>query len=344
MLSGNLFGLEIEDLVSFVASIGEKPFHGRQIYNWIYKQRIFDFAQMGNLSKNLRENLKQKASVCLPIIAKKERSGDGTIKLLLEMSDGQRIETVYIPDGDRHTACLSSQVGCALKCVYCATGKIGFKRNLSCGEIVAQLFCLESVVGKKMTNVVMMGMGEPLMNCEALFKAIRLMADPDGIGFSKRKISISTSGWLPGIKELINVNPRVKLALSLNATTDKFHAELMPIVARYPIRDLISVSAQYARISGYPLTVGYLLLAGKNDSEEDARRLVKLLNGRDAKVNLMEYNEIDAEVKPSTSKSVERFVEIVGNAGITVTMRTSKGESISGACGQLAAGYQEKFN
>lgn len=344
MLSGNLFGLEIDDLVKFVVSIGEMPFHGRQIYNWMYKQRVFDFALMSNLSINLRENLKQKASIRLPVVAKKEISADGTIKLLLELSDGERIETVYIQDGERHTVCLSSQVGCALKCVYCATGKIGFKRNLSSGEIVAQLFCLESVAGIIMTNIVFMGMGEPLLNCDELFKAIRLLADPDGIGFSRRKISISTSGWLPGIQDLIKTNPRVKLALSLNATTDKFHAELMPIVARYSIRDLISVSTQYARISGYPLTVGYLLLAGKNDSEEDAYRLVKLLNGRNAKVNLMEYNEIDAEHQPSASKSVERFAEIIGNAGITVTMRTSKGESISGACGQLAAGYQEKFS
>ncbi len=335
-------GFEKDEIVTFVVSKGEKPFHGRQIYQWIYKNRVFDFALMSDLSSRFRSELEQTTSVGLPVVETKTIASDGTTKLLLKLNDNERIETVYIPEGDRYTACLSSQVGCALKCVYCATGKIGFKRNLTSGEIVAQLFCIEAAVGKRMTNVVMMGMGEPLMNCVSLFKAIRLMTDPDGIGLPKRKISISTSGWLPGLKELIKENPRVKLALSLNATTDEFHSELMPLIGKYSLTDLISIAAQYARNSGHSLTIGYLLLGGQNDDKDDAQRLVSLLRGRDVKVNLMEYNKIDSLLKPSLSKAVDQFVEIIDNAGITVTLRASKGDSISGACGQLAAGYQEK--
>lgn len=297
---------------------------------------------MSNLSISLREKLQRLATVIIPRIVRKEISVDGTLKLLLELSDGERIETVYIPEGERHTACLSSQVGCALSCVYCATGKIGFKRNLSSGEIIGQLFCLESATGNRVTNVVMMGMGEPLLNCDEVFKAIRLMTDPDGIGLSRRKVTISTSGWLPGIKELIEENPRIKLSLSLNATTDEQHIKLMPQVGRYSIKELISTAGIYARNSGQPLTIGFLLLQGENDSVEDARRLVKLLSRLKVKINLMEYNEIDATFRSSDYKSVERFMKILVDSGLTVTRRESRGESITGACGQLAAGYRKK--
>ncbi len=305
---------------------------------------------MTDLPATFRDLLVEKATLS-PLKIIKEQSGfDGSLKLLLEAFDGARVESVLIPEGERMTACLSSQVGCAVGCRFCATGLMGFTRNLSSGEIIAQLFALEQVAGRPMTNIVMMGMGEPLLNRPALFKAIPILTDPEGVGISRKHFTISTAGWLPGIIALTTAVgnqrafPRVKLALSLNSTTDEERLELMPLAGRYPLLETLAAAGEYARVSGERVSVNYLLLAGKNDSDSDAKRLGRLIKeagGRASdvlfKTNLMEYNDVGAEFLRASPIRRETFARILSDSGLNITVRTSRGGDIAAACGQLAS-------
>lgn len=356
----------------FAKTNGLPAYRGRQLYRWIYQNRLTDFEQMTDLPKSFRDKLPEIASL-LPLKLIKEQAGfDGSLKLLLEAPDGARIESVLIPEGERMTACLSSQVGCAVGCKFCATGLMGFKRNLSTGEIIAQLIALEHSAGRPMTNVVMMGMGEPLLNRPALFRAIPILTDSDGVGISRKHFTISTAGWLPGIKALTEIVragryrgeksvreirnpgmespnndgvpfPRVKLALSLNSTTDEERRALMPLAGRYSLPDILAAAAEYARAAGERVSVNYLLLAGKNDSDMDAKRLGKLIaqaGGKSEaifKTNLMEYNDVGAEFLRASSERREAFAKILSDTGLNVTVRTSRGGDIAAACGQLAS-------
>ncbi len=390
-----LLGLSRLELESYSAQNTFPAYRGRQIYRWLYQNRQSNFRAMSDLPTAFREYLIEKAIVSPLKIVKDQAGFDGSLKLLLEAVDGARIESVLIPEGERMTACLSSQVGCAVGCRFCATGLMGFKRNLSSGEIIAQLLALEETAGRPMTNIVMMGMGEPLLNRPALFKAIPILTDPEGVGISRKHFTISTAGWLPGIialttavcegryreksvreirqkavsRQLSAVDgdaienikdrqpqrvdglqagthsfPRVKLALSLNSTTDEERRDLMPLAGRYPLRETLAAAAGYARVSGERVSVNYLLLAGKNDSDSDARRLGKLIaeaGGKGSseifKTNLMEYNDVGADFLRASPERRETFARILSDSGLNVTVRTSRGRDIAAACGQLAS-------
>ena len=335
----HLLGMDVGELEQFVSAMGESPFRSRQLYRWIYNRRETDFVAMTDLGKTLRSRLIETTSV-MPIKVVRQQSGsDGSQKLLFELTDGHRIEGVLIPEEKRTTVCLSSQVGCVIGCGFCATGLIGFKRNLTTGEIVGQLIAFEKIAKDPVTNVVIMGMGEPLLNCQALFKAIRLITDPDGIGISRRRFTVSTVGWIPGLEAMIQSGLNVKLAVSLNGTTDSQRQQLMPMASRFPIEQVIRTAGEYARSSGLRVVFGYLLLAGYNDSDDDAERFIKLMANVSCKINIMEYNAIGGSYRRTDPKQTENFVNILRSANLTVMIRASRGGDIDAACGQLAGNY-----
>jgi len=442
----NLIGLDLADLKSLLIGWDEPAYRARQLYHWLYARRSADFATITNLSLTLREKLQAATHIGYPHIIANQQALDGTQKLLFGLEDGERVEAVLIPEGERLTLCLSSQVGCLVGCPFCATGLMGFRRNLTVGEIVGQLLAVESLIStpnitdgnevqnkipqskiqnpkseirnpkseirnpkSEITNIVLMGMGEPLLNRRAVFKAARLITDPDGIGLPARKLTISTVGWVPGIRAMTKALsptphpgrddfsrppletrlPRVKLAVSLNATTDDQRRRIMPLVARYPLRDIVSAAREYALASKLPVALNYLLLAGENDSDADASQLTRLLlsppqspeedpdfspprspggNERGGnipqskiqnpkskisfshrqmkesaslfKINLMEYNEVGSPFTRASGDRTEAFLNLLRNAGLTVTLRTSRGGDIAGACGQLAGNYE----
>jgi len=336
-----LLGLTRRELEQFAARAGQPVYRGRQLFEWLYRKCETDFSLMSDLPAEFRQRLHEMASASPLSIIRRAEALDGTIKLLLETLDGHKIEAVAIPEGERLTACLSSQAGCALDCRFCATARLGFKSNLTTGEIIAQLFALEAVNRRRMTNVVMMGMGEPLLNCEAVFKAVVLITEPTGIGLSHSHFTLSTVGWRPGIEALIKAvksksMPGVKLALSLNAAHDDQRKALMPAASRYTIDELLSAAKEYAQISDMPVSITYLLLAGENDALSDARMLAKLAHKYNLKVNLIEYNYIGDIYRRASSTRSEAFFLHLKNAGLIATLRTSRGTDIAAACGQLA--------
>ncbi len=335
----NLFGLTALQLEKQLDLLSEPRFRAKQIYEWLYKKRVDDFNAMTNLNLDLRAKLKKLHSIELPEIIDRSVSDDGAIKVLLRLSDGARVESVYIPEEDRLTGCLSSQVGCLVGCSFCATGYIGFKRNLTGGEIIAQKALLEKICGETLTNAVMMGMGEPLMNQKELFWALEIMNDSQGMALPPRKTTVSTFGWIPGINKMINRKLKVKLAVSLNGTTDEQRRKLIPMSSRYSISELLNAAGKYAQVSGNRITLGYLMLPGENVSEQDARRLVKLASRIPSKINLMQYNKIDFLQNDQNANELKRFIDVLENSNITVTRRISRGRSIDAACGQLAAKY-----
>jgi len=331
------------DLSQVVESLGESKFRARQLYRWIYNRRETDFSEMTDLSLSLRHKLAESALVLPSKVVEKAEGFDGSIKLLIELEDGEHVESVLIPEGERLTVCLSSQAGCNVGCTFCATGYLGLKRNLTAGEIVGQLMLIEKETSRDVTNIVMMGMGEPLLNRRELFKAVRLITDPNGLAMSRRRFTISTVGWLPGIKAMTKEGLRVKLAISLNGSTEQQRKQLMPLASKYPLEQLIRAGGKYARQAGIRVQIGYLLLRDFNDSVEDANRLVKLLSGTPCKINIMEYNPMSVansstyiSFQRTASQHAERFMEVLRKANLTVTMRTSRGSDINGACGQLA--------
>ncbi len=339
--------MDAEEIEQYLATLGQPKFRSRQLYRWIYNRRATDFDQMTDLSKQLRTQLKDLSPILPLKVSELSEGFDSSSKLLFELSDGDFVEGVLIPEEERLTACLSSQVGCALGCKFCATGYLGFLRNLTAGEIVGQLILLEKTAGRLVTNVVMMGMGEPLLNSRSLFKAVKLMTDPNGLSMARRRLTISTVGWIPGIEAMITANLRVKLAISLNGTTEQQRERLMPMASRYPIDKILVAGGKYANHAGIRVQIGYLLLAGFNDSLADARRLVTLVKGIDCKINIMQYNSItlsddsiNVPFKRTSEDQRERFVEILRSANLVVTQRTSRGKDINGACGQLAGKHR----
>jgi len=372
----DLLGMNRAELIEFAGLIGQPAFRGKQLYHWLYAEREAEIEAMTDLPAALRKILPAMTTTDPLKVVKEQHGFDGSLKLLLETEDHLRVEAVLIPEGERLTACLSSQVGCAVGCTFCATGKMGFKRNLLAGEIIAQLFAIERVYGRRMTNVVMMGMGEPLLNRPALFRALPILTDPDGVGLSRRHVTVSTAGWLPGIKAMTKAVltgkheemsieelreqggvsqpvrskpakpsednfPRVKLAISLNATTDDKRSELMPLAGRYPLREVLAAAAEYYEASKERVSINYLLLAGKNDSDVDAKRLAYLARDEAFKVGIMEYNDIGVEYVRADSTRLDSFVKVLTDAGIDVTVRTSRGGDITAACGQLAGEYEK---
>ncbi len=322
-----------------LVDLGVPSFHGTQIFRWLHKRGVSDPAAMTDLSRELRAKLAESITVTTPKLVKKEISSDGTIKFLFELADGQRIESVYIPDTPAQTFCVSTQVGCAMKCAFCLTGKMGLLRNLTAGEIAGQVRVLahETHLADQSFNVVLMGMGEPLHNYDAVMKSLQMLADEEGLAVHPRRVTLSTVGVVPAMAKLAEEELMPNLAISLHATTEEQRDRLVPINRKYDIEELIEACRQMPLRRRGKITFEYVMLAGENDSPEDAKRLVKLLRGLKAKVNLLPLNEAKGiEFRRPSDDVVNRFAKILADADVTVSVRKSRGRDIRAACGQLA--------
>jgi 23S rRNA (adenine2503-C2)-methyltransferase len=346
----NLLGLDLPGLEAYFVENGEKPFRARQLLQWIHQYRVIDFAEMTNLSKALREKLQNIAEIRLPEVVHEHISRDGTRKWIIKLSCGNAIETVYIPDGNRGTLCVSSQVGCALTCTFCSTAQQGFNRNLDAAEIIAQLWIANEALGKDpkgnrvVTNVVMMGMGEPLANYDNVITAMNLMRDDNGYGISWRRLTLSTSGMVPMIDKL-KEDCHVSLAISLHAANDALRNELIPLNQKYPIDELLAACKRY--VAGEQqrrhITVEYVMLEGINDSIEDAKDLVRILKGIPNKVNLIPFNPFPGtNYQCSSRNQIVKFQKYLMQQGLVTTIRKTRGDDIVAACGQLAGEVQDK--
>jgi 23S rRNA (adenine2503-C2)-methyltransferase len=337
-LPPDLAGMTLPELEAFMAGFGGERYRAVQIMKWIHQGLLGSFDGMTNLSKKLREELSAQARISRPEVAASYTSEDGTRKFLLRMQDGSAIETVLIPEEDHGTLCVSTQVGCAMGCRICRTAKMGFIRNLTAGEIVSQLLAVRrEVPGSRITNVVFMGMGEPLANLSETVRAVQLMTHPNGPQISWRHLTVSTSGVVPKIAEL-GQSVRIKLAVSLNAVTDEQRDAIMPVNRKFPIAELLQALRRYPLPRGDRITIEYVLIKGFNDSDADARQLVRLLNPIRAKVNLIPLNEGDsAEYKAPTPERVSHFQDILMSRSVLAIIRRSRGRDILAACGQLAA-------
>ncbi|MEE8585887.1 MAG: 23S rRNA (adenine(2503)-C(2))-methyltransferase RlmN [Acidobacteriota bacterium] len=336
----NLVGLDQGELMELAVSLGEKPFRGKQIYQQIYARKLLDVQQMTDLPVSLRERLGADYALEIPQVEQRRASSDGTVKFLFRLQDGQFIETVYIPEKRRDTLCISSQVGCGVGCTFCLTAQMGFRRNLTPGEIVGQvLHCMrEGLVPASGFNIVFMGMGEPLYNYKNVMKAFRILTDQQGMDLSHRKITLSTSGVVPVLRKMNDEPQLPNLAISLNATTDQVRSRVMPINRKWPIAALLQACRAFPLEARRRITFEYLLLAGETDSDQDAHRLAQLLEGIPCKVNLIPYNPNPGlpHQRPSDGR-VERFREIlVGTHNLSAFVRRTRGDDISAACGQLA--------
>ncbi len=330
-----------EELVAFLSGMGKERFRAGQILRWIYQRGVCDFDAMSDLSKELREALKSHAFISDWRPEAVERSVDGTCKYLFRLGDGETVETVRIPmEGERATLCISSQVGCAMGCTFCLTGCFGLVRNLTAGEIVNQV-CAALKDGP-VNNIVLMGMGEPLHNLDNVVRALQILYAPQGLAFSVRKVTLSTSGLVPQMEEL-GRRVRVNLAVSLNATTDAVRDRLMPVNRRWPLERLMAACRDFPLQPRQRITFEYILIRGVNDSLEDARRLVKLLHGVKAKVNLIPFNEHrGSDFRAPDDGTVEAFQTHLLQRNIVAIRRASKGRDISAACGQLKGKLENK--
>ncbi len=349
----NLLGLTPAELEAFVVALGEKPFRARQLLVWIYKRWVGDFEAMTELGKDLRRRLAEVAEVRPPEVVSEHASADGTRKWLLRAgrSDGreQAIEAVFIPEVGRGTLCISSQVGCALDCAFCSTGAQGFNRNLEAAEIVGQVWLANRLLGagpggeRAVTNVVLMGMGEPLANYRAVLPALQLFLDDRGFDLSRRRVTLSTSGLVPQIYRLAE-DTNVALAVSLHAPNDALRNELVPINRRHPIAELLAACWHYLDAqNGRSITFEYVMLDGVNDRPEHARELAQLLAGHDAKVNLIPFNPFAGNrFRRSRPEAVAAFRDYLNSRGVTATVRRTRGDDIDAACGQLAGRVHDR--
>ena len=341
----NLLDFDRKGLIAFFVEMGEKPFRATQLLKWIYQEHVFDFEQMTNLSKSLRAYLIEHCTITLPEILIEQIASDGTRKWIIEMGSGNRIESVFIPEEKRGTLCVSSQIGCALACTFCSTARQGFNRNLSTAEIIGQLYVAQQRLGEqtKITNVVMMGMGEPLLNFDNVVAAMNLMMDDFSFGLSKRRVTISTSGIVPAMNRLNEVCD-VSMAVSLHAPTDDLRNELVPINQKYPLDQLMDACRKYSQQGPRKyITFEYVMLEGVNDSMEEARALVKLLKTVPSKMNLIRFNPFpESHYKCSSTKVIAKFRDILHSAGIITTIRKTRGDDIDAACGQLVGKVKDK--
>ena len=348
----NLLGFSASKLGDFFEQIGEKRFRATQIIKWIHQMGVCDLDQMTNLSKDLREKLKDIVQISLPEVVSCQDSTDGTRKWLIKVDGGSCIEMVYIPERERGTLCVSSQIGCALDCSFCATGKQGFNRDLTAAEIIGQLWIAADSFGqfehkapRRVTNVVMMGMGEPLMNFDNVVDAMSLMLDDNAYGLSKRRVTLSTAGVVPELDKLGDVSD-VSLAISLHAPNDELRNQLVPINRKYPLADFIDSAKRY--LDKMPdnrrkVTVEYTLMDRINDRDEHAKELSALLRDLPCKINLIPFNPFPgSEYKKVTKVALTRFRDILHNDGYTVTVRTTRGDDIAAACGQLAGEVNDR--
>ena len=347
----NLLGFDLEGLAAYCEQLGEKRFRATQLFRWIHQKGASDFDQMSDLAKSLRDKLASRAHVtALPVISE-HLSTDGTVKWLFDVGAGDAVEAVFIPETDRGTLCISSQAGCAVGCRFCSTGHQGFSRNLSTGEIIAQLWYAEHSMRKRLgkserviSNVVMMGMGEPLQNYNALVPALRMMLDDHGYGLSRRRVTVSTSGVVPMIDRLRDDCP-VALAVSLHSPTDLLRDQLVPLNKKYPIAELLEACNRYLDKAPRDfITFEYCMLDGVNDTPEQAHALGELLRGHvSCKINLIPFNPFPASgLKRSSRERVMAFAEILIQSGLVTTVRKTRGDDIDAACGQLAGEVRDR--
>lgn len=341
----NLLGLSPSRLRAWFAEIGEKPFRANQVLKWVHQRQVDDFDAMTDLAKGLRERLKEIACIRPPEIVLDQKSADDTRKFLLDTGGGNSVEMVYIPEDDRATLCISSQVGCSLTCTFCSTGRQGFNRNLTTAEIIGQIWLAERLVerrlpsGKAISNVVFMGMGEPLLNEQAVIDAAELLLDDHSYGLSKRRVTISTSGIVPAIDRLRERLP-IALAISLHACNDELRDELVPINQKYPLDQLMAACDRYAQVVPHGAIIyEYVMIQGKNDTLEHAEELIALLGPRreQAKVNLIPFNPFPGSGYERSSRNrIVQFTRRLQDAGIVTVARKTRGDDIDAACGQLA--------
>lgn len=369
-MTSNLLGLGPRQLEAYCTALGERPFRARQLLRWIHQAGIDDFGAMTDMSKALRERLACEAAIGAPAVLSDATAADGTRKWLLDVGTGNAIETVFIPEGDprwgsgaasparnnpgharryRGTLCISSQAGCALECSFCATGRQGFNRNLSAAEIIGQLWWANKSLGRgvlsarPITNVVMMGMGEPLANFDNVVTALEIMLDDSAYGLSRRRVTVSTAGMVPAIDRLREACP-VALAVSLHAPNDALRDELVPLNRKYPLRELLAACTRYVEKAPREFIMfEYVMLSGVNDGEGEARELARLLRDVPCKINLIPFNAYPGTIyRRSPEPAVARFSEVLFAEGYTVTIRRTRGEGIDAACGQLAGRVQDR--
>ena len=363
----NLLGYDLAHMKAFFTEIGEKSFRAVQVLKWIHQFGAEDFTQMSNVSQDLRRKLSEIAEIRVPEIIAEQKASDGTIKWLMRLDGGNSIETVYIPEDNRGTLCVSSQVGCALDCGFCSTAKQGFNRNLTSAEIIAQLWVANRALNplalnslgtetgikhgkvqdsknRVITNVVLMGMGEPLLNFDNVVEAIHLMLDDNAYGLSKRRVTISTAGVVPALKRL-REECDVSLAISLHAPNDQIRNKIVPLNKKYPIKELLEACQYYFKgdTKKKQFTIEYVMLAGVNDSEKNAYELASLLKKLPCKINLIPFNPFpNSEFACSKMQTINRFKDILYKAGYVTVIRKTRGEDIDAACGQLAGKVKDK--
>ncbi|WP_334021164.1 bifunctional tRNA (adenosine(37)-C2)-methyltransferase TrmG/ribosomal RNA large subunit methyltransferase RlmN [Alteromonas sp. S015] len=345
MAKTNLLNLNREGLRNFFKEMGEKPFRADQVMKWIYQHGISDFEEMSNLNKNLRAMLIENCEIKAPEIAYFQEASDGTIKFALTLEGGQEVESVWIPETDRATLCVSSQVGCALECTFCSTAQQGFNRNLSVSEIIGQVWRVATFLGlskdsskRPITNVVMMGMGEPLLNLKNVVPAMDIMLDDFGFGLSKRRVTLSTSGVVPAL-DMLGDQIDVALAISLHAPTDELRNEIVPINKKYNIEAFLAGVRRYlakSKANQGRVTVEYVMLSNINDSTEQAHQLAKVLKDTPSKINLIPFNPYPGSPYTCSSNSrIDRFSKVLMEYGFTTVVRKTRGDDIDAACGQL---------
>ncbi|MEE4295414.1 MAG: 23S rRNA (adenine(2503)-C(2))-methyltransferase RlmN [Wenzhouxiangella sp.] len=338
----NLMGLDRASLETFFSELGEKPFRARQVLQWIHQRGVTDFALMTDLSRSLRENLTERAEVRPPRVIREQLSADGTVKWLLSEAGGSAVETVFIPEADRGTLCISSQVGCMLNCTFCSTATQGFKRNLAAEEIVGQVWLAVNALAeerlgqRRVTNVVFMGMGEPLLNLSAVRSALSLLRDDLAYGLASRRVTISTAGVVPGIDDLAH-GEEFALAVSLHAPDDELRSRLVPLNRKYPLAELMEACQRFVRVHHRrSITFEYTMMEGVNDGRAQAKGLVRLLNGLPCKLNLIPFNPFPGTpFRPSSPEAIYEFQKVTRAAGIITTVRKTRGDDIDAACGQL---------
>ncbi|GAA0845461.1 MAG: 23S rRNA (adenine(2503)-C(2))-methyltransferase RlmN [Cupriavidus sp.] len=349
----NLLDLDADALTAYCGELGEKPFRARQLQRWIHQFGASRFDAMSDLAKSLREKLATRAEIRAPAVITDNLSADGTRKWLIDVGAGNAVETVYIPEETRGTLCVSSQAGCAVNCRFCSTGKQGFSRNLSTGEIIGQLwmaeFAMRTQLGRGpkddrvISNVVMMGMGEPLLNYDAVVPAMRLMLDDNAYGLSRRRVTLSTSGVVPMMDRLSKDLP-VALAVSLHASNDALRDVLVPLNRKYPLAELMAACRRYLEFAPRDfVTFEYCMLDGVNDTVEHARELLKLVADVPCKFNLIPFNPFpESGLKRSNNEQIRRFAQVLLDAGIVTTIRKTRGDDIDAACGQLAGEVMDR--
>lgn len=345
----NLLDFDLPGLTQYFAQIGEKPFRAKQVMRWIHSAAAADFDAMTDLAKSLRAKLQECAEVRVPALMTAQKSADGTQKWLLDVGTGNGVETVFIPEDTRGTLCVSSQVGCALECTFCSTGQQGFNRNLTAAEIIGQLWWANQALGvtpkneRVISNVVMMGMGEPLANFDNVVTALNIMLDDYGYGLSRRRVTVSTSGMVPQMDRLAEACPTA-LAVSLHASNDAVRDAIIPLNKKYPLKELMAACRRYLKVAPRDfITFEYVMLAGVNDLPQHARELVRLVRDVPCKFNLIPFNPFPhSPYRRSSASAIQIFRDILQQAGLVVTVRKTRGDDIDAACGQLAGQVRDK--